>query len=170
MTTSTQSFSGSYGARAVGNGTVSFARYKLPTTRTELYLRSRFKVISKGSNSVYLLRVRDDLNDGVAGVFINSANKLGYRNDVIGKSSYPATLSQGTWYDVQMRVVISGTTALSEVYLNGVKIMTKTDTLGSRPFGYVQMGESYTQRTFDVAFDDVVVDDNFYASPALTFQ
>jgi hypothetical protein len=46
------------------------------------------------------------------------------------------------------------------VWLDGVRLadLSRSQALGSAPIGRVQLGNNQTGRTYDVAFDDIVID------------
>ncbi len=57
-------------------------------------------------------------------------------------------------------MVVNGTASTIEVWLDGIAVSaltTRTANLGSFQVGQIQLGENQTGRSFDVAFDDVVV-------------
>jgi hypothetical protein len=56
--------------------------------------------------------------------------------------------------------VRTGSNALTEVWLDGTALtaLSQTQALGSDPIGRVQIGNNQTSRTYDMLFDDVVVD------------
>jgi chitodextrinase len=56
----------------------------------------------------------------------------------------------------------------AEVWYDGNRIesLSKTESLGTTPIGRIQLGENSSGRTFDVAFDDVVVDTAFISDPS----
>jgi hypothetical protein len=53
-----------------------------------------------------------------------------------------------------------GSSGLTEVWLDGVRLadLSRSQALGSAPIGRVQLGNNQTGRTYDVAFDDIVID------------
>jgi len=75
------------------------------------------------------------------------------------RSRCSASPSPGSWHTVQIHVR-TGANGLTEVWLDGsaVTALSQTQALGSGPIGRVQIGNNQTARTYDVLFDDVVVD------------
>jgi hypothetical protein len=61
---------------------------------------------------------------------------------------------------VELHLVVNGTASTIEVWLDGnpVSALTmQTANLGSALIGQLQLGENQTGRTYDIAFDDLVV-------------
>jgi hypothetical protein len=61
---------------------------------------------------------------------------------------------------VELHLVVNGGASTVEVWLDGnvvSALTTQTANLGSTPIGQLQMGENQTGRSYDIAFDDVVV-------------
>ncbi len=157
-------FAGGYAARATSSGAATWAYAQLNPAQSQLYYRSRFKIISQGANNVYLLKFRTATGTSLLGAYVSSTGKLGYRNDIAATSSTSATsVTLGEWHDLQMRVLINGTSSQTEVWLDGTRIdaLSKTESLGTAPLGRVQLGDNSTGRTYDVAFDGVEVDTSF---------
>ena len=157
--------SGQWAAEAASNGSAgSSAQVTLDSTVNELYYRARFKVLSQGANSVSLLRFRTASNGSLASAFVSSAGKLGYRNDTAGTST-TSTLSvaPGVWHEVQMHVLINGASSQVELWQDGVSAVSQTDSLGTSPIGRLELGDPSLNRSFDVAFDNVIADPMFIA-------
>src|SRR5437899_245634 len=72
-------------------------------------------------------------------------------------------VTNGAWHEAQLHVVINGTASQTEVWLDGTKIsaLSKTESLGTTPVGRLQLGDTTTGHTYDIAFDDVVADTTF---------
>jgi chitodextrinase len=157
-------YAGAYAARTTSTGSATWAYEQLPTSQSQLYYRARFKIISQGANNVYLLKFRTGTGTSLLGIYVSNTGKLGYRNDITALSSSSTTsVALGTWHDLQMRVLINGTSSQTETWLNGTRIdaLSKTESLGTTPLGRVQLGDNSTGRTYDVAFDGVEVDTSF---------
>src|SRR5581483_12498518 len=56
-------------------------------------------------------------------------------------------------------VAVDGTPSQIEVWLSGAKItaLSRTDSLGTTLLGRIEIGESAAARSYDVAYDDIVV-------------
>jgi parallel beta-helix repeat protein len=157
---------GQWAARATSDGTAgASAQVRLDATVSELYYRVRFKRISQGStNSVSLARVRTAANDAVASAFINSTGSLSYRNDtVLGGNvvTSQTKVSSGIWHELQMHVLVNGSTSHIELWLDGVQAVSNDDSFGTDPIGRLELGDPAGGRVFDVAFDNVVTSFSF---------
>ncbi len=162
-----QVYAGLYAARATSTGTAAYAYEQLSQTQNELYYRLWFKILSQGTNSVYLQRFRTGSNGAIMGVFISSTGKLAYRNDVTAvTTTSTTTVASGMWHELQVHVLINGTAGGTEVWLDGTRIdaLSKTENLGTTPVGRIQLGDSSSGRTFDVALDQVALSTQFIGS------
>ncbi|HEX6287729.1 MAG TPA: hypothetical protein VFZ66_00990 [Herpetosiphonaceae bacterium] len=160
-------FSGLYAARATSTGTATWAYKTLSATQTELYYRVRFKLLSKDANTLYLQRFRTSGGTSILGMYVSSTGKLGYRNDAGARSTTSTTsVTTGVWHELQARLLIdtvSNTAGQVEVWYDGIRVdaLSKAEPLGTTPIGRIQVGENSSGRTYDVVFDDVVVDRGF---------
>jgi hypothetical protein len=155
-------FDGVYAARQTSTSAATWAYKQLSTTQTTAYYRLRFKIISMASN-VYLLKFRTATGSSLLGVFVSSSGKLSTRNDVASITDTSTTLvSSGVWHDLQARLTIAGSSSQFEIWLDGNRIndISKTEAMGSTAIGRIQLGDNSGGRTYDVAFDNVVVDTN----------
>jgi Bacterial Ig domain/Calcineurin-like phosphoesterase/Fibronectin type III domain len=162
--------SGSWAARGTSTGLATSAFKSLPSDQGELYYRIRFKIVSQGANTVTLLRMRTSgsgTGASILGIYLNSGSThtLGLRNDAAGistNSTQPVTV--GDWHELQVHARINS--PLTEVWFDGVQVgaLTTTNTVGTAGIGRVQLGENTPGKTYDVAFDNVIVDTAFIAS------
>jgi hypothetical protein len=136
--------------------TAAYLSEKLPSTYTELTVTARLMEISQGANNITLMKVRTGNAGSVLGVFITTSGRLSLRNDVAGiTTSSTVPFTPNVWHEVKLHV-IAGTTPLSEVWFDGVKVdaLTKTDSLGANLLGWVDALDKAGSRTYDVAVDD----------------
>ncbi|HLO34187.1 MAG TPA: DNRLRE domain-containing protein [Anaerolineales bacterium] len=162
-----QIYAGLYAARGTSSGTATYAYEQLSPTQGKLYYRLWFKLLSQGANSVYLQRFRTTANGAILGVFISSTGKLGYRNDVTGASTTSTTvITSGVWHELQVHLLINGTAGGTEVWLDGTRIsaLSKMENLGTTAIGRIQLGDSSSGHTYDVAFDRVALSTQFIDS------
>jgi len=157
--TTSSPYSGSYAAQALStSGTAAYALTTLPSSANELFVRVRFFVASQGANTVYLVKLRTSTGGSLGGVYISSTGRLGFRNDVAGQSTTTTTaVTPGSWHTLGVRIVV-GTSGVVELSYDGTLIATISGNLGTTAIGRFQLGENSTGRTFDVRFDEVVVD------------
>ncbi len=154
---------GTWGGRATSNGNkgvVSYAYKQLGTTQANLYYDVHFKILSGKPSTVDVMRFDTASGGSILALYYDSKRKLGVQNSITNKSTASTTtLSTGVWYDARVHVSINGTTSQIEVWLNGTRItaLSRTDSLGTTPVGRIEIGESVAGRSYDVAYDDIVV-------------
>lgn len=149
---------GAWAVRATGTQTRSYASARMASSHDATY-SLWFNVISQGANNVYLLQSRSGIDNPVMGVYITATGKLATRNHFgqgAGSKTTTADVGPG-WHQLRVRVVTGDPKdSLIEVWLDDVKVVTRTDTLAADPMNRIEMG-SRSYGTFDVAFDDVEV-------------
>lgn len=166
----TDAYSGKFAVRATSTGSPATALTNLHATYDEIYYRVRFKIVSQGRNSVYLMRVRTADNDAITGFYVSNSGALGFRNDITGSSFTSTTLvPRGEWNELQIRVKIDGRQSQVAAWLNGESIASLSQTLwlGTSPIGRIELGDVSGGREYDVIYDDVAVDTAFIPSDRL---
>lgn len=165
MTAQTQLVNdGTYAAEAVAASSAAYAYKQLSQTWPALYYSTRFYLVNQGSSSVYLLRFRTASKTAIAAVYVSSTGRLALRNDVTGITTTSSSpVSGGAWHSVELYGDINGTSSQISVWLDGLPVgeLTGTQSLGTTPIGYLQLGDTSTSKTFDAAFDDVHADPLF---------
>ncbi|MCM8745822.1 metallophosphoesterase [Thermomicrobium sp. CFH 73360] len=157
--TTSSPYSGNYAAQALStSGTAAYALVSLPSSANELFVRVRFFVASQGASTVYLVKLRTSTGGSLGGVYISSTGRLGFRNDVAGQSTTTTTaVTPGSWHTLGVHIVV-GTSGVVELSYDGTLIATISGNLGTTAIGRFQLGENSTGRTFDIRFDEVIVD------------
>ena len=154
--------SGAFAARANAAGSATYAYKSLAAATNELYYKARFNITNRGASTVYLLRARGAAPGfgAVAGVYLSTSGQLCYRNEsASGILCAGGSVSNGTWHSVMMRVVSNGAASSTEVWLDGVKVITKTgETYPTGGIGRIHVGDFTSGKTFDVTYDNVVAD------------
>jgi hypothetical protein len=147
------------GARATATGNRAEAIYRLAEPLPELYHRARFKLLSQGANPLTLLGFRTQNDGAVAALGISKQGKLQLYSGVVGKTWVSSVAVPTGWHEVELRIEIDGANSETEVWFDGVRVdaLAHTVNLGSTPMGQVRLGDAAATRTFDLAFDDVVV-------------
>jgi hypothetical protein len=154
---------GSWAARAVSTaGTTAFAWKQLDPAQAELYVKTGFKLISKGSSKVLLMKLTTGTGGGILAPLVSSQGKLGYRNLVAGVDRNSSISVTPGWHQLEVEVSINGASSQIETWLDGIRIdaLSRTDSLGTGPIGRLYLGETATGRTYDMAFDEVLVDES----------
>ena len=172
---SSQVATGAYAARATTRQPTAFAVKTLTTSERELHYRIRFKVLSRAT-SVVLQRVSSAQGKWIFAAMINASGLLAIRNDVKGTTTMSTrTVTNGAWHTLDVHVLIAGASSRSQLWYDGayVAALAKTHDLGVSAIGRVQLGDSATGRSYDIAYDDVAVQRPYRAidaSAALGFE
>jgi hypothetical protein len=150
---------GSWSARTSSTGSgASWARANLSSSQDQVYARIKFNVVSQGNNELTLLRLRTSGNVLLVSVFVTPQGRLGLR---AGGSTFTSTTSvvKSTWNELELRSAINGGAGETEVWFNGQRIdaLARSVNLGTAQIARVEIGDTATTRTFDIAVDDVLV-------------
>jgi hypothetical protein len=157
-------------ARALSTGSPAHAQRTLASPQTELWFAVGFRVVSQGNNPLRIIRFRTAANAPLVGIFRSASGQLGFANDANATNvTSPKAITLGTSYRLQVRVVLKlpdRDVGRVEVYLNDtrVEVLTANIPLGTTPFGRIQIGDDFANRTFDVRYDNVVVDRAFVSA------
>jgi chitodextrinase len=151
--------SGDFAAQGNTTNGATWAKKTLPAAYADGYARIYFNLLSY-SSQVNLLRLRTPSDGSLGYLFVNTSGRLGFRNDVAGVSTSSTTTVGPGWHSLELRIQVAGTSSVTEVWLDGVKVgpLSMTASLGSDPIGRIQIGEAFTTRTYNIVFDDVVFD------------
>ena len=153
-------YAGTWAARATSSGSPAYAYKTFSSGVSELYYDGRFNAISEASASTAsLVRFRTASGGAIVSIFRRGSNdKLSYYNDVTGASTLGPVMTLGSWHELEVHVLVNGTSSVVEVWLDGTKVITKTgESLGTTPVGRVYIGDNSSGRTFDYAFDNALV-------------
>jgi hypothetical protein len=152
--------SGAYAAQAVSTGTATYARDAFGSTYSSLYVRAYFQLRSLPSSTVTLVGYRTASSVSIARLYVDSQGRLALRNDVGATSTTGPVVGLGSWHSVEFHIIVNGASSTIEVWLDGSPVSaltTQTANLGSALIGQLQLGENQTGRSYDIAFDDLVV-------------
>ena len=155
---------GTYGAEGTASGTTTaYAAKTLGAPVSEIYFRAYVYIRSQGSNNVTMVQVVNGSGVPIAHVFVNSAHQLGIRNDFALTTAQSTTpVSLGTWHVLEFHVKVNGTASTTNVYLDGSAIPALSSTsasLGTKNVAAVWIGDNQPNRTYDLLYDDVLVED-----------
>jgi chitodextrinase len=150
---------GSWGVRATTTGTSGYAYKTLNTPLTELIYDGWFDAISQQSPNVSVVRFRTPGVGPILSIIRRANNRIATYNEVTGATSVGPAVSAGAWHELEVHLLLNGTSSLVEVWLDGTRIsaLSKTDSLGTNPVGRVYVGDPASGRSFDYAYDDQVV-------------
>lgn len=155
---------GTYAAEGVAASSPAYAYKQLSQTWTSLYYSTRFDILSQGSNSAYLMRLRTATKGAIAALYVSSGGKLGLRNDIGGVSTTSATpVSRNAWHTLEIFGSINGASSSISVWLDGAPVgqLTGIQPLGTNPIGYLQLGDTSSTANSTVVYDDVKADPSF---------
>jgi hypothetical protein len=127
-----------------------------------MYVRIWFDVVSLGTKAT-LLRFRPGPLAQLVTVAVTTKDAL-VLDDSFDRSSYssaPGLVSEADWHVLQVHVDTAHNHV--DVWLDGLPIskLSRSASLGSAAISTVELGESAQARTYDIAFDDVVIDTAF---------
>jgi hypothetical protein len=150
---------GSFAARAQSTGPATHATKDLGTNLATVEVTAAVRFASQGKSQVSFLGVQHSTAP-VLTLFRATNGRLGFRNNVAGRNVTGTTVAAAnTWHDVRLRIAIAGTASTVDVWLNGVRLpdLSRTQSLGASPIRRLQIGETAKNRSYDVAFDDLIV-------------
>jgi phosphatidylinositol-3-phosphatase len=153
-------FAGTWAARAQGSGTRAYAYDQLPSAIPEVTAGTRFDVLSN-STPVVLLRLQTASGSNLMTLSLTKTGKMLERNDVSGRTTrISAAPAKGVWHHVVVHALIDGTAGHIDVALDdpATPQISNVESLGTTPIGRLQLGDNTINRTFNVAFDEVVAD------------
>ena len=135
----------------------TFAKKTLPATYADAYARVAFEIKSQTSSRVGLLRMRATASTTGAGyVYITSAGKLGFHNDITNTDTVSAFSPGPGWHVLELHLQLNGTSSVVEVWVDGAAVTDLTSSsanLGTGTVGAIQVGET-ANVTCDAVFDD----------------
>jgi arylsulfatase A-like enzyme len=150
---------GTRAARGTATGQPVYARKTLGSTPRSAGLGAEVRVLSHtASSAVILLRVVASNGVGLARLLLLPDGRLAYRNDVANVQRTSTTTLTGAWHRLELRVT-GGTSGSVQVLLDGAVVsgLNRGENLGTAPVGSVEIGDHVTGRTYDIAWDDVLV-------------
>jgi chitodextrinase len=151
-------YAGSWAARATSTGSPSYAYKSLGAATSELYYDGRVRVASQGNVNVSIARFKTASGGSIFSIFRLNNGKISYNNAITGVSTSGPQISTGSWHEVEAHALINGNSSLVEVWLDGTKVITKTNEgLGTTGVGRVYIGDNSTGSTFDFAFDNQIL-------------
>ncbi|MEO8293369.1 MAG: metallophosphoesterase [Actinomycetota bacterium] len=156
----TEVATGTWAARAASNGEPSSASKVLPAGLDEVYVRVRFQ-ISRISTRATLLKLRSPSVTLVA-ICLTPDDHLLTRTPGIGltqESNGP--VSEGDWHELQIYASVDA--AAAAVWLDGEALteLSLAFAQGNASIDTLVLGNPQADRSYDLAFDDVVADDAY---------
>lgn len=156
--------SGSWAGRATASAQPAYAQADLDSPIADVYVRSFIHVVSH-SASMPVLRALNPTGGLLATLNVSAANELVLNNKVSGASKRSGVIvPAGTFFELQLRLFISGASGTAEVWYNGARIdaLSGTQNFGTANVASVLIGrDDTTSSSMDAVFDDVVISTTF---------
>jgi hypothetical protein len=156
----TEVATGQWAARAAGNGEQAFAVEQLPPGLHEVYVRIRFQ-ISQIATRAAMLKLRSPTTTLVA-VCVTPDDHLISRTPGTEEPQVSArAVSEGDWHELQVYASVDA--AVAAVWLDGQPLteLSLAFEPGNASIESLVLGNPPPDRSYDLAFDDVVADDAF---------
>jgi hypothetical protein len=97
----------------------------------------------------------------IINLYLSQTGKLALRNNAGSVTTTSATaVPTGGWHKVVLHVIVNGAASSVDVSLDGATVADLAlsgQNFGANPITSLQLGETTTGRTYDIAFDDVTV-------------
>jgi len=151
---------GDFAARESSTGTTTYAYENLPGSYSELWAQAWVYVVSRNTSAT-LIGFRTVGGGSIVNAYLDTNGRVSLRNSAAGVTTYGGTtIAAGTWHRVVLYARVDGASGSLDVWVDGVAVPGLSLTgqnLGTTPIGRLQLGETTTGRTYDIALDDVVV-------------
>ncbi|HWC24012.1 MAG TPA: metallophosphoesterase [Flexivirga sp.] len=151
---------GSHAARGNTTNGATYAKKTLLSQYADGYGQVWFAIASQQAQ-VNLLRLRDASGASLAYAYVTAAGHLGIHNDRTGSSVTSSVTVTPGWHALEVHRAVDTTpgtaTGRLEVWLDGVPVASLSSAaadVGTAPIAALQIGDTQTGRTYDVAFDD----------------
>jgi serine protease len=128
--------------------------------RNELFAKAEFRIPVSSNTDITLFSVRSASNGTITNLIRQPSGKLAvYSGTTRLTVSSATTLALNTAYIVESRTFVSGTHSRIDVWVNGAKLpeMSTDVNLGTQSIARFQIGETATNRSFTMTFDDVAL-------------
>lgn len=151
---------GGFAARETSTGTATYAYKTLAGSYTELSAEAWVNVVSR-STSATLFGFRTSGGGSIVNVYLDANGRVSLRNNAGSVTTYgTTTIAAGSWHRVVLHATIAGTDSKLDVSVDGTAVTGLSLTgqnLGTTPIARLQLGETTSGRTYDIALDDIVV-------------
>jgi chitodextrinase len=151
---------GGAAARETSTGAATYAYKNLSGSYAELWGQAWVYVASR-STSANLIGFRGSNGGSIINLYLSQTGKLALRNNAGGVTTTSATaIPTGGWHKVALHVIVNGAASSVDVSLDGATVPDLAlagQNFGTNPITSLQLGETATGRTYDIAFDDITV-------------
>ncbi|MFN8157838.1 MAG: metallophosphoesterase [Candidatus Nanopelagicales bacterium] len=139
----------------------TYAKRTLPSSYSDAYARVWFDVVAQ-PDQVNLLRLRDGTGASLGYVYVETTGQLGFHNDALGTNTLSSLVVAPGWHALELHLRADSAPGVAdgavEVWLDNARVADLSSTavdVGAAPVGILQLGETQTGLTYDVAFDDM---------------
>jgi hypothetical protein len=150
---------GAWAARqtATGGGAATWARKLLETSQPALRIDVRFRIVTPGT-TVGLVKFLVPPSSTPLTLSLRGDGRLVTWTAADGSVVSATGAGPGAWHHLRVELA-TGASPRSLVVLDGATVadLSGAVTVGSSPLGGIQLGNSSSGRTYDIAFDEVVV-------------
>jgi len=155
---STRVHTGTFAARVNTTRGGGFARKSLTSTYTAGFGRVWFDVTSAASQ-VNVIRLDSSSGAPIASLYLTPSKRLAMKAGSTTVVS-PATVSTGSFHELELGIVINSASSTTQVWLDGVLVpsLSRTVNLGTAPIAQLQIGQATSGGTYNVIFDDAAFD------------
>ena len=151
---------GSEAARETSTGAATYAYKNLSGSYSELWGQAWVYVVSRAT-SANLIGFRGSNGGSIINLYLSQTGKLALRNNAGGVTTTSATAMPAPgWHKVVLHVIVNGAGSSVDVSLDGATVADLAlagQDFGTNPITSLQLGETTTGRTYDIALDDVIV-------------
>jgi len=117
--------------------------------------------VSSRSTSANLFGFRTGGGGSIVNLYLDASGRVSLRNNAGGVTTNSSTVvAAGAWHRFVLHAVVNGTASSVDVSLDGTAVpglsLTGQD-LGTSAIARLQLGETTSGRTYDIALDDVTV-------------
>jgi len=151
---------GSQAARETSSGAATYAYKNLSGSYSELWGQAWVYVASR-STSANLIGFRGSNGGSIINLYLSQTGKLALRNNVGGVTTTSTTaMPTSGWHKLVLHVIVNGAASSADVSLDGATVPDLAlagQNFGTNPITSLQLGETTTGRTYDIALDDVTV-------------
>jgi hypothetical protein len=140
------------------NGVTEYQNSLQIISYTELWAQAWVYVVSRSTpTDLFGFRAATSIAD----IYLSPTGKLAVRNNVGGVSTVSTTvMPTGGWHLLTLHALVNGSNSNVDVSLDGAQVpglVLTGQNLGTSPITTLQLGDSTSGRSYDIAFDDVGV-------------
>ena len=156
---------GLFSARLTNKGGAPVYGIKtLDQTYSRFFIRMRVQILDVGDRPVTLLNLRPSPNRSFLALRVEPGGQLSFETGATGiTSTSTAALEMDTWHDIQIFADNTTDNPRVRVWVDQMEMtsMRQHAWLGDGGMKIIQIGDNTAGRRFDIAFDDIRVDENF---------